>query len=166
MTPPEHLTSPQASTASLASVASLVVATAGSQTDQQRYDAFVQDFGIYIPFADFLGFEFVSSKDGHSVLAYQALDAHMNSFHVPHGGALMTLMDVSMANAARSVESGSRVVTIELKSSFFNPAKGLLKAYGSVLHRTKSMAFMETKIMDAQNVLCAHATGTFRYVKP
>ncbi len=162
MTPSEHLTSPQASVASISSVA----ATTGSQTDQQRYDAFVQDFGIYIPFADFLGFEFVSSKDGHSVLAYQALDAHMNSFQVTHGGALMALMDVSMANAARSVESGSRVVTIELKSSFFNPAKGLLKAYGSVLHRTKSMAFMETKIMDAQNVLCAHATGTFRYVKP
>ena len=137
-----------------------------SQIDQQRYDAFVHDFGIYIPFADFLGFQFVSSKDGHSVLEYEALDTHMNSFNVSHGGALMTLMDVSMANAARSLESGSRVVTIELKSSFFNPAKGLLTAYGTVLHRTKSMAFMETKIMDAQNVLCAHATGTFRYVKP
>jgi uncharacterized protein (TIGR00369 family) len=135
-------------------------------TDQERYDAFVRDFGLYIPFADFLGFQFISAVDGQSVLHYEAQDAHMNSFKVTHGGALMTLMDVSMANAARSMESGSRVVTIELKSSFFHPAKGPLKAHGQLLHRTKSMAFMETKVMDAQNVLCAHATGTFRYVKP
>ncbi len=141
-------------------------ATQQETVDQKRYEAFVKDFGLYIPFADFLGFQFISAKDGQSVLQYEAQDAHMNSFKVTHGGALMTLMDVSMANAARSTEKGSRVVTIELKSSFFHPAKGPLKAYGQLLHRTKSMAFMETKVMDAQNVLCAHATGTFRYVKP
>ena len=134
--------------------------------DEQRDAAFVKDFGLYIPFADFLGFQFISAKDGQSVLGYEAQDAHMNSFKVTHGGALMTLMDVSMANAARSVEAGSRVVTIEMKTSFFNPAKGPLKALGQLLHRTKSMAFMETRVLDAQNVLCAHATGTFRYVKP
>ena len=134
--------------------------------DQERYEAFVKDFGVYIPFADFLGFRFISAQDGQSVLHYEAQDPHMNSFKVTHGGALMTLMDVSMANAARSTEKGSRVVTIELKTSFFNPAKGPLKAYGQLLHRTKSMAFMETKVFDAQEVLCAHATGTFRYVKP
>ncbi len=134
--------------------------------DEQRYAAFVKDFGLYIPFADFLGFQFVSAEGGQSVLGYEAQDAHMNSFKVTHGGALMTLMDVSMANAARSVETGSRVVTIEMKTTFFNPAKGPLKALGQLLHRTKSMAFMETRVFDAQNVLCAHATGTFRYVKP
>jgi uncharacterized protein (TIGR00369 family) len=140
--------------------------SAHALADQQRHEAFVKDFGLYIPFADFLGFQFISAKEGQSVLQYEALDAHMNSFKVTHGGALMTLMDVSMANAARSVDSNSRVVTIELKSSFFHPAKGPLKAYGNLLHRTKSMAFMETKVMDAEGVLCAHATGTFRYVKP
>ena len=140
--------------------------SAHALNDQQRHEAFVKDFGVYIPFADFLGFQFISAEEGQSVLQYEALDAHMNSFKVTHGGALMTLMDVSMANAARSVEAGSRVVTIEMKTSFFNPAKGPLKALGHLLHRTKSMAFMETRVLDAQNVLCAHATGTFRYVKP
>jgi len=134
--------------------------------DQDRYEAFVKSFGVYIPFADFLGFRFISAKDGQSVLHYEPQDSHLNSFKVTHGGALMTLMDVSMANAARSSESGSRVVTIELKTSFFNPAKGPLRAYGQLLHRTRSMAFVETKVMDSEEVLCAHATGTFRYVKP
>jgi uncharacterized protein (TIGR00369 family) len=59
------------------------------------------------------------------------------------------------------------VVTIEMKTSFMRPARvepGALHGKGRVLHRTRSTAFTEGFIYDAGGVLCAHATGTFKYV--
>ena len=133
---------------------------------QVAYERFLKEFGAFIPFAFYLGFELEKFEGGQSVLAYTPTEDHFNSHHVTHGGALMTLMDVSMACAARSVDPKFRVVTIEMKSTFFSPASGQLKAQGQLLHRTTKMAYVESKVYDAQQVLCAHGTGTFRYVTP
>jgi len=76
----------------------------------------------------------------------------------------MTLLDVTMATAARSVDKTMGVVTIEMKTSFMQPARGQLVGKGKLLHRSKSMAFTEGSIFDAEGRICAHATGTFKYV--
>jgi len=130
------------------------------------HERFVKDFGAFIPFAFYLGFELDRFEGGESMLSYTPTPDHFNSLEMTHGGALMTLMDVAMACAARSVAPTLRVVTIELKSTFFSPACGALQAKGYLIHRSSKMAFVEAKVYDAQQVLCAHATGTFRYVTP
>jgi uncharacterized protein (TIGR00369 family) len=89
----------------------------------------------------------------------------MNSFNVTHGGAVMTLLDVTLATAARSVDKGMGVVTIEMKTSFMQPASGTLTAKGRLIHRTRNMAFTEGTLFDAEGRACAHATATFKYVK-
>ena len=125
-------------------------------------------FGAVIPFVDHLGFTLEKFEGGHSELRYVPLADHLNSFDVTHGGAVMTLLDVVMATAARSVEQDMGVVTIEMKTSFMRPAKvpagQALQANGQLLHRTRSMAFTEGKVFDNDGQLCAHATGTFKYV--
>ncbi|GAC1607371.1 MAG: PaaI family thioesterase [Ramlibacter sp.] len=123
------------------------------------------DFGVSIPFVSHLGFELELFEDGRSRIAYEARPEHLNSFAVTHGGALMTLMDVTMAAAARSVNQEMGVVTIEMKTSFMQAARGGLTGQGRLMHRTGSMAFTEATIFDAQGQACAHATGTFKYVK-
>jgi len=55
-------------------------------------------------------------------------------------------------------------VTVEMKTAFMQPAKGLLTAEGKVLHRTATLAFTEGTIHDANGRLCVHATGTFKYL--
>ncbi len=120
-------------------------------------------FGPRIPFVDLLGFELLQFDDGCSVLAYEAQPEHLNSFEVVHGGVVLSLMDVAMAVAARSVQKDMGVITIELKTSFMRPATGRLTAKGELMHRTRSMAFTQASIVDAQGQLCAHATGTFKY---
>ena len=122
-------------------------------------------FGVEIPFVDHLGFELVMMEGGHSELQYRPRQEHMNSFMVTHGGAIMTLLDVTMATAARSVDLDTGVVTIEMKTSFMQPCKGLLTGKGRLMHRTRSMAFTEATIYDAGGNACAHSTGTFKYVK-
>jgi acyl-coenzyme A thioesterase PaaI-like protein len=99
-------------------------------------------FGVHIPFVASLGFTLEKFESGTSELHYSPSPQHLNSFDITHGGAVMTLLDVVMSN------NGEHLV-----------AKGLL------LHRTKTMAFTDGKVYDATGQLCAHATGTFKYVK-
>jgi uncharacterized protein (TIGR00369 family) len=121
-------------------------------------------FGANIPFVAHLGFEMIRFEAGQSEMRFDPRPEHLNSYDVVHGGAVMTLLDVSMATAARSIDKSMGVVTIEMKTSFMQPARGPLLAKGRLIHRTQSMAFTETSMYDAQGQLCAQATGTFKYV--
>ena len=126
------------------------------------------NFGTEIPFVTHLGFTLELFEGGESVLGYSPRHEHLNSFAVTHGGACMTLLDVAMAVAARSVQKDMGVVTIEMKTSFMRPAPGdgtPLKAKGRLMHRTATLAFAEATIYDATGQACAHSTGTFKYVR-
>lgn len=122
-------------------------------------------FGVNIPFVTHLGFELALFEGGHSQINYTIRPEHTNSFDVAHGGAVMTLLDVTMATAARSVQQDMGVVTIEMKTSFMRPCRGKLLCKGHLMHRTGTMAFTEATIYDEQGKACAHATGTFKYVR-
>ena len=122
------------------------------------------EFGVHIPFVQALGFRLERFEGGEAQIAYDPAPEHHNSFNVVHGGATMTLLDVVMAHAARSVQPEMGCVTIEMKTSFMRPATGALVAEGRLLHRTATMAFTEGRVYDAQRRLCAHATGTFKFV--
>jgi len=121
-------------------------------------------FEVHIPFVELLGFELQKFEGGEAEIAFAPKTEHENSFNVVHGGASMTLLDVVMAHAARTVEPAMGCVTIEMKTSFMRAAKGPLLAKGRLLHRTATMAFTEGSIFDAAGKLCAHATGTFKFV--
>lgn len=119
-----------------------------------------------IPFVRSLGLELLVCEGGHSEVRFPTRPEHMNSFGITHGGACMALLDVALARAARSVAPELGIVTIEMKTSFLRPAKGVLLGKGRLLHRTHTLAFTEGSIVDARGRVCAHATGTFRYLSP
>src|SRR6195952_4106653 len=104
-------------------------------------------------------------EGGASELKYLPRHEHLNSFLVTHGGAIMTVLDVTMAAAARSVEIETGVVTIQMKTSFMQPCRGLLTGKGRLMHRTKSLAFTEGTVYHEQGRAGARATGPFKYVK-
>lgn len=147
-------------------------------------------FPLRIPFVEELGLELWAFADGKAELRVDLADAHLNSWAVAHGGVLMTMLDVAMAHAARSVVSagaaarsvasaepppttaaaspldhGPGVATIEMKTTFMRPAEGRLRALGTLLHRTSTMAFTEGSVFNEHGQLCAHATGTFKYLR-
>jgi uncharacterized protein (TIGR00369 family) len=127
-------------------------------------------FPVQIPFVEQLGFELHSLGDGAAELRVDLKEAHLNSWEVAHGGVLMTLLDVAMAHAARSVHRdqpnfGPGVVTVEMKTSFMRPGEGELRCIGKLLHRSTTMAFCEASVLGDDGKLCAHATGTFKYLK-
>jgi uncharacterized protein (TIGR00369 family) len=123
------------------------------------------DFGVEIPFVRHLGFVLTLCADGQSEISFTPKAEHLNSYSVTHGGAVMTLLDVTMAMAARSSPAHSGVVTIEMKTSFMRPSHGALIGRGRLMHRTATLAFTEASVLDEQGKVCAHATGTFKYIK-
>jgi len=121
-----------------------------------------------IPFIKDLGVEFVSADNGRAVVALDLAPRHLNSWSVAHGGVLMTLLDVAMAVAGRSLDpAAGGGVTLEMKTSFLQPANAgtRLIASAQAFHRTNTLAFCDGEVRDADQRLIAKAMGTFKYLK-
>jgi uncharacterized protein (TIGR00369 family) len=124
-------------------------------------------FRLNVPFIQELGVEFISAGDGRSVVALSLEPWHLNSWSVAHGGVLMSLLDVAMAVAGRSLDaSAGGGVTVEMKTSFLQPAKAgsRLIVSGHAFHRSATMAFCEGEARDTNDRLIAKAMGTFKYL--
>jgi acyl-CoA thioesterase len=125
-------------------------------------------FPFDIPFVQDLGVQVVSAANGRAVLALDLVPRHLNSWSVAHGGVLMTLLDVAMAAAGRSLFPGAGGgVTVEMKTSFLQPANAGTRIIASAhaYHRTNSMAFCDGEVLDTDERLIARAMGIFKYQK-
>src|SRR3984885_12056063 len=76
-----------------------------------------------IPFIKDLGIEFMSAENGRAAVALDLAPRHLNSWSVAHGGVIMTLLDVAMAIAGRSLDpAAGGGITLEMTTSFLQPA--------------------------------------------
>jgi acyl-CoA thioesterase len=125
-------------------------------------------FRTDVPFINDLGIEFVSAESGRAVVALDLAPRHLNGWSVAHGGVLMTLLDVAMAVAGRSLDPAAGVgVTVEMKTTFVQPANAgsRLMASAHAYHRSGTMAFCDGEVRDAGERLIAKAMGIFKYLK-
>jgi acyl-CoA thioesterase len=125
-------------------------------------------FPVDIPFIKDLGAELIASENGRAVVALQLAPRHLNSWQVAHGGIIMTLLDVAMAAAGRSLDpAAGGGVTVQMQTTFLQPAKGgtRLLAAGHAYHRSGTMSFCDGEIRDADERLIAKAMGVFKYQK-
>jgi acyl-CoA thioesterase len=125
-------------------------------------------FPTEIPFLRELGVEFLGMADGEAEVALNLLPRHMNSWGVTHGGVTMTMLDVVMSMAGRSLDPEARAgVTIEMKTSFLQPGGkpgSRLIARGKAFHRSTTMCFCDGELWNGDK-LVAKAMGTFKYLK-
>jgi acyl-CoA thioesterase len=125
-------------------------------------------FRVDIPFINDLGVEFLEADAGRGKIALQLRARHLNSWNVAHGGVIMTLLDVAMAVAGRSLDpAAGGGVTVEMKTSFLQPglADTRLIASGHAFHRSSTMAFCEGEVRDEEGRLIAKSMGTFKYIR-
>ena len=125
-------------------------------------------FRADILFINNLGVEFLAADAGRATIGLQLSVRHLNSWNVAHGGVIMTLLDVAMAVAGRSLDpSAGGGVTVEMKTSFVQPglAGTRLIASGHAFHRSSTMAFCEAEVRDEQGRLIAKSMGTFKYIR-
>ena len=78
-----------------------------------------------------------------------------------HGGAMATAMDISMGHLVNKVAGPG--ATIEMKVQFMRPvSEGIVTCEGRFTRRGRSLAFMESRLFDANGKLSALATATWK----
>jgi uncharacterized protein (TIGR00369 family) len=120
------------------------------------------DLGRKLPFARHLGIRLVSKGEGKARLELDVRPELMNSWDAVHGGVTMTLLDIALAVALRSLDPhATGAITVELKVNFVGPGLGTLIADGRCVHRGKTIAFCDGEVHDSSGKLVATASGTF-----
>jgi uncharacterized protein (TIGR00369 family) len=127
-------------------------------------------FALDIPFVETLGMQLWRFDGGFAEISLEVRPEMQNSWAVAHGGVVMPRLAGVRPPAAPGARDDADhaapgIVTVEMKTSFLRPATGRLMATGHLLHGTKGMAFCEGSVHDASGALCAHATGTFKFMR-
>jgi uncharacterized protein (TIGR00369 family) len=118
--------------------------------------------GRLVPFAEHLGIRVTHQEPGRAILEMDVRPEMLNSWLVAHGGAVMTLADIALAVAARTLDTTAKgAMTVELKVSFISPGRGKLIAEGRCIHSGTSLAFCEGEVRNQAGKLVAKAVGTF-----
>jgi uncharacterized protein (TIGR00369 family) len=125
---------------------------------------FTRDYQKKIPFVSHLKILTDELGQGTARLSLP-VEAHLkNSLGTVHGGVIMSLLDVALCTAARTLHPDSvGVVTIDLSTSFIGGGSGeRLLAEARVLKDGHSMSFVEGEAKNPDGSLVAKAIATVR----
>jgi len=124
-------------------------------------------FNIHVPFVEHLGVQILQRGDGVVRLRLDPRPELENSWGSVHGGVLMTLLDVALASAGRSLdESCNGALTVEMKVNFIAAAQGAVLGEGRAQRAGRSLIFSEGELRSEDGTLLAKATGTFKLLYP
>ena len=126
--------------------------------------AYTRDYQKKIPFVSHLRILTEALGDGTARLSLP-LEPHLtNSLGTAHGGVIMSLLDVAVCTAARTLHPDSvGVVTIDMSTSFIGGGSGAkLLADARVLKDGRSMSFVEGEARNEDGSLVAKAIATVR----
>ncbi|MGD9951996.1 MAG: PaaI family thioesterase [Burkholderiales bacterium] len=126
--------------------------------------AFTRDYQKRIPFVEHLGLVTEALGEGSARLSMPLPEHFTNSLGTAHGGVIMSLLDVALCTAARTLHPDSLgVITIDMSTSFIGGGSGeRLIAEARVLRDGRSMTFVEGEAKNADGSLVAKAIGTVR----
>jgi uncharacterized protein (TIGR00369 family) len=126
--------------------------------------AFTRDYQKRIPFVSHLKILTETLGEGTARLSLP-IEPHLtNSIGTVHGGVIMSLLDVALCTAARTLHADSLgVITIDMSTSFIGGGSGpRLLAEARVLKNGRSMIFVEGEAKNEDGSLVAKAMATVR----
>ena len=118
------------------------------------------DFGTFF-LARLLDLE-IAYPDEKCIIRFPVRDFLFNPQGSLHGGVIAIVLDISMGHLLhRSVGVGG--ATLEMKLQYLRPLKGdVAWCQAQFLRRGRSIAFLESRLYDADNQLAAVATSTWK----
>jgi len=125
---------------------------------------FTRDYQKKIPFVTLLKIRTENLGQGTAQLSLPIEPQFTNSLGSVHGGVIMSLLDVALCTAARTLHPDSvGVVTIDLSTSFIGAGSGArLVAEARVLKDARTMSFVEAEAKNEDGSLVAKAIATVR----
>jgi uncharacterized protein (TIGR00369 family) len=125
---------------------------------------YAKEYQKKIPFVAHLKILTEALGEGSAKLS-MPIEGHLkNSLGTAHGGVIMSLLDVALCTAARTLHPESiGVMTIDLSTSFIGGANGQrLLAEARVLKDGRSMTFVEAEAKNEDGSLVAKSIATVR----
>ena len=125
---------------------------------------FTREYQKKIPFLQHLRIRTDELGKGAARLSLPIEPQFTNSLGTAHGGVIMSLLDVALCTAARTLHPESiGVITIDLSTSFIGGARGTkLIAEARVMRDGRSMSFVEAEARNEDGSLVAKAIATVR----
>ncbi len=125
---------------------------------------FAREYQKKIPFLQHLKIRTDALGEGSARLSLPIEPPMTNSLGTVHGGAIMSLLDVAVCTAARTLHPDSvGVITIDMSVSFIGGGSGKrLLADARVLKDGRSMSFVEGEAKNEDGSLVAKAIATVR----
>ena len=125
---------------------------------------FSREYQKRIPFVQLLKVATDELGEGTATLSLPVEPQLTNSLGTVHGGVIMSLLDVALCTAARTLHPHSEgVITLSLSTSFIGAGSGeRLVAEARVLKDGRSMSFVEGEARNSDGSLVAKAIGTVR----
>ncbi|MGH8670138.1 MAG: PaaI family thioesterase [Burkholderiales bacterium] len=125
---------------------------------------FTRDYQKKIPFVSHLKILTETLGEGTARLSLPIAPYLTNSLGTVHGGVIMSLLDVALCTAARTLHPDSvGVVTIDMSTSFIGGGSGSkLLAEARVMKDTRTMSFVEAEARNEDGSLVAKAIATVR----
>jgi uncharacterized protein (TIGR00369 family) len=128
---------------------------------------FAREYQKKIPFVTHLKVLTETLGKGTARLSLPVETHLTNSLGTVHGGVIMSLLDVALCTAARTLHEDSLgVITIDMSTSFIGGGSGArLLADARVLKDSRSMTFVEAEARNDDGSLVAKAIATVRVLK-
>ena len=121
------------------------------------------EFTKNIPFSEHLGIRVDALEKGLARLSMAVQPEFMTSWGTAHGGSILSLLDITLSMAARTLYDPPRsIMTVDLSAQFIGTATGVLKAEGRVMKAGSTTIFCEGEARSEAGELVAKAIGTFR----
>lgn len=107
----------------------------------------------------------VSLDDGKAVIEYEVGPQMCHSGGVAQGGFVCGWIDAAMAHASISLMPEMTPMSLELKVSYFAPARpGRVTAEGWIERRGRATCFAEGRLLDPEGKVLAKASSTIRLI--
>ena len=107
----------------------------------------------------------VSLQDGRAAIEYEVGPQMCHSGGVAQGGFVCGWIDAAMAHASISLMPEMTPMSLELKVSYFAPARpGRVVAEGWIERRGKATCFAEGRLLDSEGKVLAKASSTIRLI--
>jgi acyl-CoA thioesterase len=107
----------------------------------------------------------VSVEDGKAVIEYEVGPQMCHSGGVAQGGFVCGWIDAAMAHASLSIAPEMTPMSLELKVSYFAPARpGRVTAEGWIERRGRTTCFAEGRLLDPAGKILAKASSTIRLI--
>jgi len=107
----------------------------------------------------------ISDADGKSVIEYEVGPQMCHSGGVAQGGFVCGWIDSAMAHASLTVAPDMTPMSLELKVSYYAPARpGRVIAEGWIERRGRVTCFAEGRLLDPAGAVLAKGSSTIRLI--